>query len=69
MAMNKNLDETPRSAPVQTPHLAPGDEAPPGTPGSGENTCRKCEGSGTVDGKPCPECEGTGYVIVEIGGA
>ncbi len=47
-----------------------GDEAPPGTPGTGEGLCRRCGGSGRMDdGKPCPECDGTGKVTVGIGGA
>ncbi len=41
----------------------------PGQPGSGEDTCPKCEGTGKVDGKTCPECEGSGKVTVPIGGA
>ena len=42
---------------------------PPGTVGSGENTCRKCEGTGKVDGHECPDCRGTGKVVTPIGGA
>jgi hypothetical protein len=38
-----------------TSEMAPGDEAPPGTPGAGENIC--------------PACGGTGTVIEEVGGA
>ena len=44
------------------------EEVEPGTPGSGENICRACEGTGTVDGEDCPECGGTGKVTVGIGG-
>ena len=46
----------------------PGDDAPPGTPGTGEDVCRNCKGRGTVEGEECPECGGTGYVIEGIGG-
>lgn len=46
----------------------PGDEAPPGTPGTGQDMCRKCQGTGRVDGKECPDCGGTGFVIEGIGG-
>jgi Protein of unknown function (DUF2934) len=46
-----------------------GDEAPPGTPGTGENICPTCRGSGQVDQKLCPDCGGTGKVIEGIGGA
>ena len=52
-----------------TPPMAPGDEAPPGTPGTGEDICRACGGSGQLNGGTCPECEGTGKVNVGIGGA
>ena len=49
--------------------LCPGDVAPPGTPGTGENICRKCSGSGQIDDETCPNCGGTGKVIEGIGGA
>jgi hypothetical protein len=49
--------------------MAPGDQAPAGTPGTGENVCRRCGGKGTVDGRTCPECQGSGKVIEGIGGA
>lgn len=48
---------------------APGDEAAPGTPGTGENLCRECNGSGTLNGAPCRNCEGTGKIVEGIGGA
>lgn len=48
----------------------PGDEARPGTPGTGEGLCRDCGGSGaTASGAPCPTCLGAGRVTVGIGGA
>jgi Protein of unknown function (DUF2934) len=47
----------------------PGDEAVPGTPGTGEDVCRVCDGTGRLDGKPCPNCGGSGKVIEGIGGA
>lgn len=56
-------------SPAIPPHMSPGDEAPPGTPGTGENLCRACNGTGILDGKPCHQCEGTGSVITGIGGA
>lgn len=46
----------------------PGDEAPPGTPGTGENVCPACKGSGRMNNASCPECNGTGVVIEGIGG-
>ncbi len=49
--------------------MAPGDEAPPGTEGTGEDICPECGGAGQVDGSTCPECEGKGTVIKGVGGA
>lgn len=49
--------------------MAPGDEAPPGTPGTGENICPTCSGDGKVEGRECPDCGGTGRVIEGVGGA
>lgn len=49
--------------------MAPGDEAPAGTPSTGENVCPECGGSGRLGASKCPNCEGTGVVIVGIGGA
>lgn len=46
----------------------PGDEAAPGTPGTGENLCRECDGTGQRDGTPCPACGGTGKVIEGLAG-
>jgi len=46
----------------------PGDEAAPGTPGTGENVCRHCKGSGEHDGIPCPVCGGTGKVTEGLAG-
>jgi hypothetical protein len=51
------------------PPMSPGDEAPQGTPGTGENVCPDCGGSGQRAGRACPTCEGTGKVTVGIGGA
>lgn len=53
---------------IQTP-MAPGDEAPAGTPSTGENVCPQCGGTGRIGASACPNCEGTGVVIVGIGGA
>jgi hypothetical protein len=49
--------------------LTPGDEAAPGTPGTGENLCPQCSGSGRAEGGECPTCDGTGKVIDGVGGA
>jgi hypothetical protein len=51
------------------PPLNPGDEAPEGTPGTGENVCPVCGGSGKAGNGPCTNCGGTGKVIVGVGGA
>ena len=50
------------------PELAPGDDAEPGTPGTGEDLCPRCGGTGKVAGADCPQCEGTGKVVQGIGG-
>ena len=52
-----------------TTHLAPGDQAAPGTPGTGETVCPDCGGSGQRNGRDCPTCEGSGKLTVGIGGA
>jgi hypothetical protein len=52
-----------------TAAMSPGDQAPPGTPGTGENLCPVCSGKGSVAGKPCANCDGTGFVVEGIGGA
>jgi hypothetical protein len=49
--------------------MSPGDEAPAGTPGTGEDVCPACGGSGRRAGRECPTCQGTGKVTVGIGGA
>ena len=48
--------------------LDPGDEAGPGTAGTGENLCPHCRGSGEHGRAPCPVCGGTGKVTEGIGG-
>lgn len=62
--MAKPEPKVPRDA-----NLNPGDVAPAGTPGAGENLCPKCIGKGRVDGTACPTCGGTGKVIEGVGGA
>lgn len=49
--------------------LNPGDEAAPGTAGTGETFCPVCGGDGKAGGQPCAACGGTGQVTVGIGGA
>jgi hypothetical protein len=52
-----------------SPRMHPGDEAPPGTPGTGESICPVCHGSGRAGAKGCANCGGTGKVTTGIGGA
>jgi hypothetical protein len=60
-------ERTPDRAPER---LRPGDEARPGTPGTGEDICPQCNGSGRgARGEACPNCEGTGRIVRGIGGA
>ena len=47
----------------------PGDEAAPGTPGTGEDVCPTCHGSGRVEGRDCEKCGGSGRITRVIGGA
>jgi len=54
---------------VREEPMSPGDQARPGTPGTGEHLCKRCAGSGRVEGKTCPVCAGKGKVIVGVGGA
>lgn len=56
------------SAAEEPPDLAPGDEAPVGTPGVGEDLCPTCAGSGRLGEGACPDCAGTGVVEKAIGG-
>jgi len=52
-----------------SPQVVPrGDEAPAGAPGTGEDVCPECGGSGRVQDRPCTECGGTGKVVRGIGG-
>jgi RecJ-like exonuclease len=50
--------------------MNPGDEVPPGSPGSGEAVCPQCTGTGrTDDGRRCGNCGGTGKISQLIGDA
>lgn len=49
--------------------LNPGDEARPGTPGTGEDVCPDCHGSGRQGERLCPTCGGSGKITRGIGGA
>jgi hypothetical protein len=60
---------TPERPPVPG-KMRPGDEAPAGTPGTGEDVCPECNGAGrTARDQPCRNCEGTGRIVRGIGGA
>jgi RecJ-like exonuclease len=51
-------------------NMNPGDEAPEGTPGTGQDICPDCGGQGKLaSGEPCRNCGGTGRVVRGIGGA
>ena len=53
---------------MNDPSTNPGDDAAPGTPGTGENVCPICSGSGRIEDTECSECGGLGKVIEAIGG-
>lgn len=60
--------ETERGSPAGQAPPHPGDVAPPGTEGTGEDVCPECSGKGRVDGHGCEACGGTGKVIAGIAG-
>jgi hypothetical protein len=49
--------------------LNPGDEAAPGTPGTGDDICPECQGKGRIGASVCPNCGGGGTITRAIGGA
>ena len=64
-----NASPSTNPAGQQAKQLNPGDEAPPGTPGTGEDLCLECNGTGKKEGgAECPACNGTGRVVRAIGG-
>lgn len=62
--MNEHAQNMPEAG-----NANPGDEAPPGSPGTGEDVCPECHGSGKIGGRPCRNCGSTGQVVRGIGGA
>ncbi len=48
--------------------MNPGDDAAPGTPGTGEDVCPECNGSGRKGSGSCENCGGSGKVIKGISG-
>jgi hypothetical protein len=64
-------DAPPAPVPVHesSPEVAPGDDAPAGTVGTGDDVCPICHGSGkNASGGQCPNCYGTGKITEGIGG-
>ena len=61
-------DSSDRNASTKPPKVNPGDDAAPGTRGTGENVCPDCKGSGRLGSAPCQACGGTGKVTEGIGG-
>ena len=50
--------------------MSPGDEAPPGTPGTGEDVCPECNGRGKdARAQECGNCQGSGRIVRGVGGA
>jgi DnaJ-class molecular chaperone len=45
------------------------DTVPEGTPYAAENICRRCAGTGKLNGEQCTECGGTGKILTPVGGA
>jgi hypothetical protein len=58
-----------------TRHHTPDDDPEPGTPGTGEDICPECHGTGKqMDKKtgkptdePCERCDGTGIITEGVG--
>ena len=66
--MNQPASPPPTGPITPPPPMAPGDQAPAGTPGTGETVCPSCGGSGNLKGQTCPECNGSGRVVGGVGG-
>lgn len=47
----------------------PGDEVAADTEQTGTLPCESCNGTGRLRGEPCPQCGGSGEVVVNIGDA
>jgi RecJ-like exonuclease len=54
-------------SPDDLPPARVGDETPPGSPQSAEGVCPRCGGAGKYEGKQCPDCDGSGVVMVIVG--
>ena len=66
---NARGSDAPATDSVVPAKLNPGDEAAPGTPGTGEDICPLCHGQGRIMRTRCPNCGGTGKIVRGIGGA
>jgi hypothetical protein len=64
----ENPEEKPGAGKPGPERLNPGDDASPGTPGTGEDVCPKCQGSGRAGADECTNCGGTGIVTKGIAG-
>jgi len=42
------------------------DEVKPDTTHSEPAICRRCKGTGRLNGAACPDCDGTGFVTVVV---
>ncbi|HSV44758.1 MAG TPA: hypothetical protein VLJ58_03115 [Ramlibacter sp.] len=64
-----SIDLPPSAAqPSGATPMNPADQAPPGSPATGEAVCPRCGGSGRQGPATCPDCGGTGKVTQGIGG-
>jgi hypothetical protein len=68
MNRDKTASEEPAQMSGSNPVMNPGDDGAPGTPGTGENVCPDCKGSGRIGAAPCKTCGGAGKIIEGIGG-
>ena len=67
-SVNNQFDNQQGRSTMAAEPMAPGDDAPAGTPGTGEDICPECKGTGQLNNKPCPNCGGTGRIIEGVGG-
>lgn len=63
-----NMPNQPNQSADSRPEVHPGDDAAPGTTGTGEDICPKCKGTGKLNGTDCENCGGTGKIVEGIGG-
>jgi DnaJ-class molecular chaperone len=68
-AMKASSEREPGNSTTGPVDVNPGDQAPPGSPQSGERLCPRCGGSGKQANARCEFCGGTGRVVELIGDA